>query len=74
MTPHLAQSMAEFVDFLLHLYHAQLAPHRAASESAELFSVSAKSLFRSFSLRNVLDRKKEQRFFAVSLLDAPAIE
>jgi hypothetical protein len=66
--------VAEFVDFLLHLYHAQLASHHAASESAELFSVSAKSLFRSFSLRDVLDRKKEQRFFSVSLLDATAIE
>jgi hypothetical protein len=57
--------MAEFVDFLLHLYYAQLASHDAASESADLFSVSAKRLFRSFSLRDVLDRKKEQRFFAV---------
>jgi hypothetical protein len=66
--------VAEFVDFLLHLYHAQLTSHHAGSESAELFSVSAKSLFRSFSLRDVLDRNKEQRFFAVSLLDAPAIE
>jgi hypothetical protein len=68
--------MAEFIDFLLHLYydHAQLASHHAASEAADLFSVSTKRLFRSFSLRDVLDRKKEQRFFAVSLLDAPAIE
>jgi hypothetical protein len=70
--PHLAQSMAELVDFLLHLYYAQLASHQAATES-DLFSVNAKRLFRSFSLRDFLDRKKEQRFFAVSMLDV-AIE
>ena len=43
--PHLAQPMAEFVDFLLHIYYAQRASQHAASESADLFNVSAKRLF-----------------------------
>jgi hypothetical protein len=58
----------------LHVYYAQLASQHAASESADLFSVSAKRLFRSFSLRDGPRPKKEQRFFAVSQLDALAIE
>jgi hypothetical protein len=62
--------MAEFIDFL-RLYYAQLAAQHAASESADLFSVSASVSSRSFAPRR---SQEEAAVLCVSLLDAPAIE